>query len=383
MNKKSILILTIIGILILGTAGFVFYTLKNRSSDSSEKGAIQNPTAPSTLNVADEPQTAPGLGISNVDSSTPQAKALVGEPVISPFMPWGGNILSFINPSGLLIQGRISGAGQSLVLSEANSYSFNAKANPYKVLWSSKSNEIIFEYKTDGKRFWSYLDPISSAIINLTTNITALDWGDKNQIFYIYQEKNGKYSLYSAKPNNTEYKKLADIWENDDDIRVSPDVRSILYWRTANTGTSNSINLVSADGKVFKSIVKDGYNFGVLWAPDSKRFLFARREETSSAFQLWVTSIDGGEPRSLGLYSTVEKAMWDNTGQFIYVAGSEFSNNSGADKLYRVGASQLEKTAFDPGLKIDATDLFIAKEQNMILFKNRIDGFLYYYPLTQ
>ncbi|MEK7162091.1 MAG: hypothetical protein AAB729_05385, partial [Patescibacteria group bacterium] len=88
----------------------------------------------------------------------------------------------------------------------------------------------------------------------MPAQIESVDWmptGDK--IMYIWLE-NGKATLNISDPDSKNWKSLADMWETDDIISVSPDGLQVLYYQTANSGGNNAINLVSADGKIWKSM---------------------------------------------------------------------------------------------------------------------------------
>jgi Tol biopolymer transport system component len=85
------------------------------------------------------------------------------------------------------------------------------------------------------------------------------------------------------------------MWENDDDLAISPDGRTILFWRKGSTEQTNKINMVSPDGKLFRTVVKDGYNTGAVWSPDSQKFAFNRK--SASATQNQTPRCDPSPPR--------------------------------------------------------------------------------------
>jgi Tol biopolymer transport system component len=179
------------------------------------------------------------------------------------------------------------------------------------------------------------------------------------------------------------------MWENDDVLSVSPDGSQLLFYEVANSKAINPINLVSVDGKLWKGVVKTGFNFGVLWSPDGQKFLFAKKDFNTQKYQLWVYNLASEENKNLGLFTTVDKAVWSKDSNVIFAAVPNSGNteNGGltVDNFYRMDTSTLDKKQYPQSSEssIDGRDLFLNSLDSKLFFRNAQDGGLYYLDLTQ
>jgi hypothetical protein len=204
---------------------------------------------------------------------------------------------------------------------------------------------------------------------------------------YVWLDNN-KASLSLANPDSSGHVTLAAMWETDDEIHVSPDGSQVLYYETQNSAVNNFINSVTADGKLWKGLVKNGLNYGVLWSPDSQKFLFAKKDPTSNQYQLWFYNLTSGEVKNLGLFTTINKVVWDKDSNMVYASvptsGSIADNILTTDTIYRINTSTLDKKQYSTGgTAIDGRDLFLNSTDDKLMFRNAQDGSLYYLDLTQ
>ena len=178
------------------------------------------------------------------------------------------------------------------------------------------------------------------------------------------------------------------MYQNDNIISVSPDGSQILFYESAgSSSTENDINSVSSDGKVWKGLVKNGFNYGVQWSPDGMKFLFGKKDPVTLQYQLWVYNLASGEVKNLGFFTTPDKAVWGSDSNTIYAAvplsGSGGTGLS-SDAFYSLDITTMDKKQFSTGLNpIDGQDLFLNSTGDKLLFKNAQDGGLYYLDLNQ
>jgi Tol biopolymer transport system component len=371
VNKRAIAILGAIFILIIATLGFLIY---NRTKNAEPEVAV--------IPIVEEPNTEPP------DSpAEPSGRAirLSDEAVVSPVLFFQGNGISYFNSSGQLFQTDLQITDTSVLLSNKRELPIVLKPGISRILWPQAGNSFIAEFDAAGKKTWSYYDSARGLYVDLPGQISTIDWmptGDK--IMYVWVN-NGKANLSLANPDASGFQTLTDFFVLDNIIDVSPDGKNVLFYRNQTSdSTKNAINMVSADGKNFSSAVKDGYNRGTLWSPDSKKFLFSRRDPATLKYELWVADVTTGEVRDLGFTTTEQKAVWSKDGQVIYAAVPKTGTAGEGltqDNIYRLNVSTMDKTELDPGTAVDARDLFLSGSENILFFRNAQDNSLYYIKL--
>ncbi len=143
--------------------------------------------------------------------------------------------------------------------------------------------------------------------------------------------------------------------------------------------------MVSTDGKVFTTVVKDGYNTGALWSPDGKKFLFNRRDSGSQKMNLWMADIVSGEVKDLRVATTVAKAIWTKDSQYIY-AGVPTTGNPAQglteDIIYKITVASVEQKEYAPGVATDLREPFLSIDEAVLFYRNAQDNALYYISLN-
>jgi hypothetical protein len=382
MNKKAIAILGAIFILIVGTLGFLIY-----SKYSGGKTATPTPVA------VNNNQTSTTTAVTqNSASTTPPSSNIVqltSDQVVSPALFFNGTGITYFDHQGDLYQATLENNNGQLQLTGKKQLTIPVKSGITKILWPAKGNDFIAQL-TDatGKSTWSYFNSNTGAYTDLPSEVESVDWmPDGTKIMYVWLDA-GKATLSLGNPDTTGHQSLGAMWETDDEIHVSPDGSQALYFETQNTSANNFINSVSADGKVWKGLIKNGQNYGVLWSPDGQKFLFGKKDPVTQNYQLWVDNLTSGAITNLGLFTTVDKAVWDNDSNIIYAAvptsGSIGPNSLTTDSFYKMNTTNLDKKQYtSSGTAIDGRDLFLNSTSDKLFFRNAQDGGLYYLDLIQ
>ncbi len=371
MNKRAIAILGAIFVLIVGGLGFLIYQRSNKTTEVTPPVITEAPEQPEPT---EEPEEQPAG----------RAVKLTDDAVITPILFYQGNGISYFDSSGHLFQTDLQITDNNVLLSNKRELTIALKQSISKILWPQAGNNLIAEINS-GTKTWSFYDSSKASYVDLPPQIYSIDWmpsGDK--VAYVWVE-GGQATLNIANPDASGYQSLTSFWDPDNVIDVSPDGQIIAFYRTQTTDQSkNIISSVTADGKTFKDIVTDGYNQGVSWSPDSKKFLFTKRDTSSLKYNLWVADITTGEIRNLGVATSVEKTVWDKGGRSIYAAVPK-SGTPGSglteDMFYKIDVATVQKTDLDPGLAVDGRDLFLSSGENILFFKNAQDNALYYMSL--
>lgn len=384
MNKKAIAILGAIFILIVGTLGFLIYSKYAGNKTVTPPVTLNNSTS---TNPTTFTQTASTTPVQQNNSSN--VVKLTDDQVVSPALFFNGTGISYFDHQGNLFQATLQDNNGQLQLTAKKQLDIPLKPGITKILWPAKGNDFIAQLAdSSGKPVWSYFNSNTGSYMDLPKQVESVDWmpmGDK--IMYVWLDNN-KASLNLANPDASNYQTLAAMWETDDQIYVSPDGSQALFFETQNSSVNTFINSVTADGKLWKSLVKNGQNFGVLWSPDGQKFLFGKKDPSTSQYQLWVYNLGSGEIKNLGLFTTVGKAVWDKDSNVVYAAvpnsGSLGDNSLTVDGFYRINTSTLDKKQYNSGSSsIDGRDLFLNAIGDKLFFRNAQDGGLYYLDLSQ
>jgi hypothetical protein len=393
MNKRAIAILGAIFILIVGTLGFLIYSKtakKNPQSATTPPPPVavgnQNNDNVNSGNSGNQNNNTNNSGNQN-NGGGEQFVKLTSDQVVSPVLFYNGAGVTYFDKRGQLFQSDFQENNDSLTLAQKRQLSIPQKAGITKILWPQKGDSFIAEIDSSAGKTWSLYNSQTGGYVDFPPQTTSVGWmptGDK--IMYVWLE-NGKATLNLSNPDTTGWKQVAEMWETDDDINVSPDGQSVVYYRTDSQDISNAINLTTPDGKLWKSLVKDGYNFGVLWSPDSQKFLFGKKDRNTLQYKLWYYNVQTGEVKNLGLATTVDKAVWTNDSAAVYAAvpasGSSASNSLTSDTIVRIDTATMEKKEFiSSGLTIDGENLLLNNAETRLFFQNAQDGGLYYLDLS-
>ncbi len=385
-------------LLIVGTLGFLIYSKYSGSKNTISKQVDSNSQASSTVQNAGIDASALGNSQNqnpvdsnnNNSNSSAQAYKLIDDQVISPVLFYNGNGITYFNKQGQLFQASIEDSGGQIVVSSKKQLEIPVKNNITKILWPQKGDNFIAELNFNGKKTWSFFDSRNSMFIDLPVSISSLDFlPNADKIYYIwnYPDPNKRDTVNVSNPDGKNYQKIGEMWNKNAQVHVSPDGLNVLYFKENNPDFVNEIGLTTPDAKIWRSLVKEGYNYGVLWSPDSKKFLFGKKNSTTQQYQLWYYDLYSGEVKNLGIFSTPEKAVWDKDSQTIYVAVPTQSSLGSAlttDNFYKFNTSTFEKVEYNfPSQSLDGRDLFLNLNSNKLFFRNAQDGGLYYLDLSK
>lgn len=397
MNKKAIAILGAIFLLIVGTLGFLIVsrssskTAETPPADQGDNGGLtpDNQTPPDQNPPATSTDSNPPVDQNPTASSTALVR-LTQETVISPTLFFDGSGVAYFTPDGQLYNANFETVDGKLQLTRKRTLGVEPKAGIRRILWPQRGNSYIAEFDAGGRKQYSTFYEKTGSYVDLPSQVRSVDWlpgGDR--IFYVWSRTTGHDGLVTADPDAKNYQAVSDIWEKDANVTVSPDGLNVLFYRDNNFGTTNSIGLTTPDAKVWRTLIKNGYNYGVLWAPDSKRFLFGQREPSTQKLQLSYFDLLTGETKNLGLFTSVEKAFWAPDSQTVFAAvpvtGTAGEAGLTVDTIYEVNAITGAKRehSLPQDTPVDARELFLAKDGTKLFFKNAQDGALYYLDLTQ
>lgn len=377
MNKRAIAILGAIFILIVGTLGFIIYKRSQTSEPETttpevvEQPIVETPTDP----VDEQPEEQSG-----------RAVKLTDDMVVTPVLFFQGNGITYFNKQGQLFKTNLDVSENTVLLSNKQEVVVPAKASMSRIMWPLVGNSYIAEFGSGLTKSWSFYNPDIGAYVDLPAQVKSIDWMPSgNKVMFVWVD-NGKATLNLANADTTAYQTLTDFYEPDNVISIAPDGQKVLFYRTQTSDmTKNTINSVTVDGKTFATVVKDGYNTGVQWSPDSKKFLFTRYDSSTQKYNLWYSDISSGEIRNLGVATSQTKAVWAKDSQSIMVAvptSGIAGQGITQDTIYKIDVVSNSRQEFAPGITVDAQELFLNLDGTVLFFRNAQDNALYYMMLN-
>jgi Tol biopolymer transport system component len=378
MNKKAIAILGAIFILIVATLGFLIYARSHKTNTAT------TPPPADQTNVPAPPDNTP-------PAPEPEAKAaavkLTDDEVISPVLFFQGNGITYFNSQGQLFQTDLQVSGDNVLLSNKRELTIALKSGIEKILWPPSGNNFLARISVGSSSTLSFYDGNKGTYVDLPSQIESVDWlPSSDKVMMVYVDSTGKATLNTASPDGSNYETVTQMYEADDQISVSPDGKSILFWRTQNRDATNIISFLSPDGKVYKAVVNNGYNLGVKWSPDSQKFVFGKRDPQTQVYQLWMADLSSGVIKSLGVNTIPDKMAWAKDGSTVYAAvptqGTP-GNGLTTDTIMKITVSTGDKQEFPPGTTVDGGNLFLNLSGDKLFFKNNQDRSLYYIDVSK
>jgi tricorn protease len=185
----------------------------------------------------------------------------------------------------------------------------------------------------------------------------GMSWApDANKILFL-SDRNGHEDIYALEADDPDHPKLLDAHkfkvtqltdtpETESGLSFAPDGKKVAFLRKGQLWTMNP------DGKEAKEVIKDVQVFDYEWSPDSKWFVFARRDG-SFASELYIVPATGptvSNPiRNITRYATYNAGVtWSADGKKL----TFLSERRGAANLHVL---DLEKESAGPSKSTSST----------------------------
>lgn len=377
INKKAVAILGAILLLIIGTVGFLLYQRsQNKTEDVTDTDPDQvvvvepTPTPEPTEEVV-EPTPEPTI----IPQPSGESVKLTEVETLGPVLFYQGNGIAFLNAKGQLFQADLQENNGTAKIGNLQELVIPQRSNITKVLWPNSGNNFMIERTEIGEKRYSVYVSDKGEYVDLPKQVISAVWmPGGQQILYVWAESDGKSTLNIANADNTGWVTVTDFWEPDNAVSVSPDGRSVAFYQSGNQTETNKLNLVTIDGKVFKSAVKDGLNYGALWSPDSRFLAFAKL--IAGRALLHYVNLNNGDVKSTDLeLSSLDQIVWSADSKWIY-GGS--LGSSGQTELYKLDVATGEAKGYDVG-QVDIREPFLNSTGTILFFRNASDDNKLYY----
>lgn len=417
MQRRTIII-AISGVLVL-IIGLVVLNivLRNRSIDSVTTGdTVDGGTLPESQNVFSSDLTpeagttgtdageSGSLGLDNLqlDSPTtsgsassttlPRVLQLTDEAIVSAALTADRDRIQYFRMSDGTLH-TVSFDGQN-----NEQKTFGEVAGLLDVDFSPAGDRALLQIdsETDPDGIgYQVLVPSTSQVTDLHPSVGEIRWDDTGQqLVYIFYNQGGNYFDLSVSQNDgSRFRSVKVLDSGDYTIGIIPRT-SLAYYYEQSSGhipaTLNTVDVNTASQAVYST---DRYGFDVLWAPDGQRALFFEARSASSGdSRTLLFDRATRQVTELRLRTTVDKVVWGNDSQTIYVALPSYLGTLYPDD-YREGFIDLKDTFWSINVStgaaeqltsgdeipqsLNATKLFLSDDQRHIYFVNQVDRHLY------
>jgi len=370
-RKKTILLLLVLILLIAGAVLAYYFFVRGGSP------------APTT----ETPETAPG----EVVIKPPTLKELVqmtDEAIISPTINENKNRLRYITKNdGALYTSDLDGKNRT-------KEQFVTLSGLIKTLWSPDQEKLINIYAdTFGvKRF--YYNLADKSAVPLIKNMNWVEYSKtQDKIVYHYEDPsqntntiavaNADGSL-SQSILNTRIRDIRLQWVTDDKISIS----------TAPSGLSeNVLYFTKISNPKLVRVLSGIYGLTSLWSNDGKRVIFSQTDRNGNNVRLFSANENGLDVKDTNLKTLPEKCIFSKDNVSVYCAEpisipenailpddyykKTFSVN---DAIWKVNLETGKKDLlyqFQEDLNFDVSEMTLVKDEAILFFVNRNNGFLY------
>lgn len=316
---------------------------------------------------------------------------ITGESVISPTLDKDlKNIIYYSKNNGSVYKISPDGAKQETV-AENN---LEGLAN---VLWSSDKNKVITKFQKDGRDKFYFYNYETKSGIGLPDGIDAVSWanlGDKI-IYKHFNSGTKKRTLNISDPDGGNAKKLADLNFRDAGICQIPQSSLVSFWNAPDSFEKTSLNAVGIAGGKIQTLFSEKYGADYLWSPNGNKVLISSSDSKGgSRMALGIANSNGGEYQNLDIPTLVSKIVWSKNNKIIYYALPSLSFESitmpndynggkitSRDSFWKIDVATGKKERLielsDIKNELDAANLFLSAEEDILFFVNKIDGKLY------
>jgi hypothetical protein len=339
MNKRLILVIGIIALLLLLVVGGLVYAVKKQ-------------------------KPAPVVQIA------PQVKKILDEAVISPVPSFDNNAIWYFNSEGRLFRVSIDG-------SDLTEFPLPALPSGYlkKVLWPKSGSDFMAIISSSPNEIKNYYNSEQKTYVALAPNIQSVDWlPDSKRIIYVWKSADNVHQqLAVANADGTGFLKVKDVFWPDLMVKAGNDGKTVLLYRSSADSDVNKIYYANLDSGEIGTAVDSGKTISAAWLPTGSRFVFAQASITAYP-KLYLYDFINKQVVDLSLNTTLDKIAFDKDGKYL-IAAVPKKDNTG-DAFVKIDLTNFKQEIyFESNQNVRATGLFLIG--NQLYFVSSQDQKLY------
>jgi hypothetical protein len=231
MNKRILMILGALLLLIAITVGFIAYLQKRGDNLDNNNGQQTNNGSNNSSDNGgnDSNNNTPDSGSSTPDNAPAITNRVLTKitdaQTIAPALSFDGRSVWYFSSEGKLFK-------QSLGSGLKQEYVLPTKLEVSDALWPLVGNDFIVETSSGGSKTISYYDSEGKSYIPYPANIKHVDFmPDGRRVAYNWVETSGVSQLSIADYNTKNFRKIVDLPQTDQVIKVSPTGNRIFTYR--------------------------------------------------------------------------------------------------------------------------------------------------------
>lgn len=371
-KKIFIASLTILGVLLI-FLGIYQLNFKSKTADPQ----------------ATDKKTAETSDVLNNKAAQAKITAISSKQAFNPFVDFSNSrIQYYAKEDGMLSQMDLNGGGMKKLF-------IKNLANLADVTWAPNGSRAILKFiKGDVINYEYYnRDEGKSGPIK---NIDTIVWQNINKIFYKYYDaKTQERSLNIANPDGTDWLKITDINSKKTSLSPIPKSGLVSIWNFPDALLETTLESIPVVGGEKKTLFAGKFGADYLWNGNGSTILMSHSDQKGGAkMQLATANEQGGEYKSLDIATFVSKCVWSKDNVTIFCAVPESLPASAVlpndylsgkvstkDAFWKINTKTGEKSSLISPTKItteiDASNLFINDQDNMLIFSNKLDNKLY------
>lgn len=370
MTKKRIILIALILLAITAAGIVIYYFFFKESENILQKltGTTQQPTDGQHIVIEDT-----------------LLKRISMVPAVSPALNADGSRVLYAGKASGIFEVDFNGGNQKETV-------FTPLKNLHKIFWSKDRIEFAATYANPDGRKTFYYNTQTKQTSPYDAHIDSLAFSPtENKLAYHYQETGGGINNISlADPSganaitviNTRLQEARISWITQNEIALS----------TAPSGLApNLLWILNTSTQKLSTALTDVYGLTTLWPPSGERFLFSQTSQKGKALSLLVADKKGTSIKTLDIATLPEKCVFskdeksavcaapvvvpdivwpDDYYKGVYVA---------QEQLWRInlGSNKKEALYAFPNTEFDTTNLLLSPQEDILVFLNKKDGFLY------
>lgn len=321
----------------------------------------------------------------NIVAIDEKLKRISMVPAVSPALSADGSRVLYAGKASGIFEVDFNGGNQKETV-------FTPLKNLHKIFWSKDRIEFAATYANPDGRKTFYYNTQTKQTSPYDTHIDSLAFSPtENKLAYHYQETGGGINNISlADPSganaitviNTRLQEARISWITQNEVALS----------TAPSGLApNLLWILNTSTQKLSTALTDIYGLTTLWPPSGDRFLFSQTTQKGKALSLSVADKKGTSIKALDIATLPEKCVFskdeksavcaapavvpdivwpDDYYKGVYVA---------QEQLWRIdlGSNKKEALYAFPNTEFDATNLLLSPQEDILVFLNKKDGFLY------
>ncbi len=260
-----------------------------------------------------------------------------------------------------------------------------------RVVWSPNRIQALVLAKVDGGNLWHLADLRNQTTIPLRNDMSRLAWtslGDR--ILYQFTDPGtGERTLNIATPDGSNWKKLADLGQEDHFIAAIPRSSLIAFWEKTDAARESVLETITVNGENRQTVITARAGADFIWSPDNQHILVQNTNTTGgNAVVLGLTDEDGAGYRNLFAPTFISKTVWSKDSETIYYAlpstfpaDAVIPNDYYAKPLYtsdtfwkmniRTGKKERLVPLAEMTEGYDASDIFLSPSETDLYFVDR------------